>query len=329
MEDQPIATQQSITNPEPVITPLITPPKSSHLIPIILSSLITAIILVGSYYLLLSKKTDSVSTPSPSETTSNNVKMDPTADWKTYDNTTLKIQLKHPNDWTVKGFAGDQENFDKTENTFSRFTIKSPDDLISFTITNSVFEGSLDPCMSEQKPASTESLDGNIFARSTYTSKCPETDVKFISLSSTDKNMSLTFNYSNANQVEAEKIFNQILSTFKFTNKNSSIPVEINKIFTAINQDLDMNITPTREAEFYSLQGFVKKESWKFNFVNLPTDKSKTTQLYKILDQYLKQDINNTADGVGQSVQGYENDQIYCFLLRGFNQSDYLSCILK
>jgi hypothetical protein len=122
---------------------------------------------------------------------------------------------------------------------------------------------------------------------------------------------------------------NQILSTFKLTSNNSSIPEEINKVFTAINKDFGVNVAPTHETEFYSLQGFIKKESWKLDLLNMLTDKPKTTQLYKILDQYLKQDINSSADGVGQSVQGYENDQVYCFFLRGFNQSDYLSCILK
>lgn len=128
---------------------------------------------------------------------------------------------------------------------------------------------------------------------------------------------------------EFEKLFDQILSTFKFIDSRSEIPDNINKLFTAVNHAFKSNIVPAKESQFYSPQGFVKKESWKLNISNLLTEKSQFTLLFDTLENNLKQDVNSAADGVGQSVQGYESDQVYCFLLRGFNSSDYISCIEK
>ncbi|MFA6571602.1 MAG: hypothetical protein WCT77_10255 [Bacteroidota bacterium] len=126
-----------------------------------------------------------------------------------------------------------------------------------------------------------------------------------------------------------DTVFNQILSTFQFINSKSEIPSSINKIFMAVNQAFGRNIVPTKENQFYSLKGFVSQESWKLDVSSLLTDKSQFTILFNTLEKNLKQDINSAADGIGQNVQGYENDQIYCFLLRGFNASDYISCVEK
>lgn len=124
-------------------------------------------------------------------------------------------------------------------------------------------------------------------------------------------------------------MFDQILSTFVFTKSESTIPTDIRTIFTAINTAFGSTIIPTKENQFYSLQGFVQKESWKLDLSSLLTDKSKFTTLSTVLETYLKQDLASSADGMGQSVQGYQNTKVYCFLLRGFNSSDYISCIEK
>ncbi len=107
------------------------------------------------------------------------------------------------------------------------------------------------------------------------------------------------------------------------------VPNAISTLFTNVNQALNTNISPTRETEFYSMQGFIKKNSWKLDLTEALAEKTKLSALFSVLDENLEQDLANAADGPGQSVQGYQNDQIYCFLLRGINQSDSLSCIKK
>jgi len=142
---------------------------------------------------------------------------DPTTNWKTYTNTSLKVQFNYPSIWTIRGFAGDQENFNNSESTYTRFVIESPDNLMSITASGNIFEGAQDMCMSEQKPSTNQLIDGIVFTKSVFVSVCPESDIKFISLSSSAKKMSFVFNYTIKNQTESEKILNQILSTFKFT----------------------------------------------------------------------------------------------------------------
>lgn len=110
MEDQPITTQQPITNVDFVSPPIPTSTKPSLLLPIILSSLITSIVLVGGYYLFLSKNPQSVSTPSPSVTTTTNSTVDPTSDWQTYTSKDLGFEIKYPTHVKIDKEMNDQYN---------------------------------------------------------------------------------------------------------------------------------------------------------------------------------------------------------------------------
>lgn len=68
MDTQPINLEQPTINPDPITTSVLPPtPKSSHLLPMLLSSLVTALILVGIYFLFLNKTPQTItSNPSPS-----------------------------------------------------------------------------------------------------------------------------------------------------------------------------------------------------------------------------------------------------------------------
>lgn len=121
-------------------------------------------------------------------------------------------------------------------------------------------------------------------------------------------------------------VFDQILSTIKLTQNAKQPEGEIKAIFDSINQSFGLNLIPVEVNEFYSRDGFINQKAWKLDLTRVLTEKSKITTLMQILEKKMTQDINSSADGVGQSVQGYENASVYCYLLRGFNQSDYISC---
>ncbi len=108
-----------------------------------------------------------------------------------------------------------------------------------------------------------------------------------------------------------------------------AVPAPVTTVFTAVNEAFNTAIVPTKETTFYSKNGFVNRESWKLLLSDVLTDNTKLLTLYNTLESYMKQDLESAADGMGQSVQGYENDSVYCYLLRGFNASDYLSCVEK
>jgi hypothetical protein len=130
-------------------------------------------------------------------------------------------------------------------------------------------------------------------------------------------------------QIITTPTFYPTLTPIEKDSNLTEIPESIDKVFKTINLSFGLNTTPTKENQFYTLSGFVNKESWKFNLTGVLTDKSQFTKLNQTLESIMKQDVNNSADGVGQSVQGYENDEVYCFFLRGFESSDYISCITK
>ncbi len=119
MDTQPVNTNQPIFTPvgagtsrpiEQVIPSIVEGSKSSsHLLPIILSSLITIIILVGIYFLFFNKtpKTTTAN-PSPTPTSSATASADPTSTWQTYTDTKNNFLLKYPKDLSIVDMGYDR-----------------------------------------------------------------------------------------------------------------------------------------------------------------------------------------------------------------------------
>jgi hypothetical protein len=101
--------QQPQQQPAPQLVDVPTPPKSKpgrKILIISIGFLVLSALIVGGYYLFtLFTKDDTQkmpSTPSPAQTmTSTPVPtVDPTANWKVYENTKFGFSFKHSNDWT-------------------------------------------------------------------------------------------------------------------------------------------------------------------------------------------------------------------------------------
>lgn len=142
---------------------------------------------------------------------------EPVNNWTDYKNTNLKISFKHPSGWTIRGYAGDQENYQNNENTYTRFVLSSPDDSISAGVTNQLFEGSMDQCMASEE-VKEKNVDGVQYKMETYASECEKdvNDLKITTLISSEKKFNMSFNYSRSNSTTAEPVIDQIVSTIRF-----------------------------------------------------------------------------------------------------------------
>lgn len=132
METQPIATNQPPLAPvgagiippvQPVIPTAVEGSKSSsHLLPIIFSSLVTIVILVGGYFLFLNKPQQAITTnssPLPSVTAL--ASADPISTWKTYTNNVRKYSIKYPENWVIDSSKAETSTED-LEGAFLNFS---------------------------------------------------------------------------------------------------------------------------------------------------------------------------------------------------------------
>ncbi|MEI8232116.1 MAG: hypothetical protein WCG44_00050 [bacterium] len=128
IQPQPIITPTPVAPifapTQPVIPSAVEGSKpSSHLLPIILSSFITIILLVGVYFLFLNKNTQPITaTPSPTLNPSviSLASADPTSTWQTYANKDLGFEIMYPPYMKIEKELNDEHN---------RFTQISGNDL--------------------------------------------------------------------------------------------------------------------------------------------------------------------------------------------------------
>lgn len=160
-----------------------------------------------------------------------------------------------------------------------------------------------------------------------------DTDVRVIALADY-KGKAIAFDYLSQREKVTPEIFDQILSTFKFTSSTSIIPKPISDLFNSINTKFNINLVPVEENEFYTTTGMISKKSWKIDFVNTNLGKGLTTFLYS----QLAANMLESAGGAGGGVDAYENSQIKCNHIYGFKSGDpinwkdpfnYLSCTEK
>jgi hypothetical protein len=201
-------------------------PQQNNTLVVILSVLLLIFIIVSGFFAYqtqtlvkelnnLKSNTSKVEpTFKPEPTTYAEATPDPTADWKTYNNTNLDISFKHPSDWKIRGFAGDQSNVQENGTTFSRFILESSDNKVSISFQKPFFEGGFDPCYSKIGISENVVIGNEKFTKSTY--ECISSNSIIIYLVSEPHNYSITAIYKTENDLRL--LVDQILSTFKFTN---------------------------------------------------------------------------------------------------------------
>lgn len=196
---------------------------SSHLFPIILSSLVTILILVGVYFLFLNKTPKSITiNPSPTPTLASSAKAslsaDPTSTWKTYTNSNLGFEIKYPEGVMIEKEMNDEYN---------RATIFRGDNLYFEVMLRKAGDISLDKYYYMDNEISRKStLDGktaNVYINDASKNKCvsdgsgpgcPLSFVTYVAQSGSD-----LYHVGFYDSAELSDIENQILSTFKFTSQ--------------------------------------------------------------------------------------------------------------
>lgn len=112
------------------------------------------------------------------------------------------------------------------------------------------------------------------------------------------------------------------------------MPKVISNLYQKINQAFGVSLIPVLENEFYSPSEILPQRSWKLNF----TDEIVSQALKPFLLQELKITDVETSDLGGGKIEGFQNDQIICYHIYGYNGGtpgnwtdhfDYLSCAEK
>jgi hypothetical protein len=217
---------------------------------VIILSIAAAILFVSTLFLLYLNLQKPVSIPAPSLIPVTNS----TSDWKTVVNTTLGISFKYPPTWRIRAYAGDQENFNNDETTYTHFSVgdeSSPGIYINFGRNN---DSSLSPAPAIQggqvKMMSTgnQTIDGIVFKKQVYNlylDSSPEDMNISVSLNSKSKNLIIGISYPKFNEVENENTINLILSTFKFDD-SASILKQTGKILgikpTSTGWEIEFNL---------------------------------------------------------------------------------------
>lgn len=256
---------------------------------------------------------------------------DPTADWKTYTNTKFGFSFKYPKDLSYIYDQSDQysetginnamillQNFDDSKPR----TETDQDFQIVIYIANKNGNFNLEDPQGEQTETT---INGVRVIRASTTQKWVSVPTVFFQ-SSPNK---IAVQLSNPNSTN-KTWFDQILSTFKFTDNTTLIPNSILNLFDAINTNFGTDLLPISDDQFYSPTGMIVKKSWKLDLLNNSKVNGKAFATF-IRSQLTPNDSESSGIG-GGGIDAYENSFIKCFhsyLLQGPDTHNYFSCALK
>ena len=202
-------TQEPVQSPPEINVPQ---PKPNYLI-IVIFSILGIILLASIIFLYFQnqqlKKQAVIQNVSPtiqqSSPTSQIIPPDETSSWKTYSN--ADFSFKYPPDWTIDG---------------NLITSTSPKIKSVIVPSNSTL---MNECMQEVSSQTVGNVFIKKFTRVTTGAMCTTSDSTpreiWIIPSATKYTPGVIFDYSSTESSQAESIFDQILSTFKFVDKNN------------------------------------------------------------------------------------------------------------
>ena len=274
---------------------------------------------------------------------------DPTANWKTYVNSTIGVEFKYPPDWKITTFPNNSRMILIVSNAVTTDKFGVPNDENSPGYIRVIYYACEELSTKKNVPCDTfEQLTANTkydlqpkTIKETAVTVSGKQGAQISGVSKYGGFKKYTFFPAGEFQqsvitynVDTEAIYDQILSTFKFSDNNTqNIPLPISTLFSQINQKFGLSLIPIEENEFYSPSGMITKKSWKLDFTNTTVGKSLPSFLLEKLNPN-----NEGGGGGGAGIDGYENGQIKCFHSYGYrsgtpeNWSDpynYLTCTEK
>lgn len=183
----------------PVVPAIPTPAKSK--LPMVLVSLVV-LLLIGGGGIFLGTQFAKAPTPSPAPVlVTPTVPADPTANWQTYANTKYNFSFKYPLNWNIRALAGSQQSLA----TASDFVIEGPYSNLTSLEGTPLYNLTVSVVDKQEESTST-----------------PTHIIKSLPIG----NQFVTFEFSSSQippqAVTVNSDFDQILSTFKFTDSNSS-----------------------------------------------------------------------------------------------------------
>lgn len=168
----------------------------------------------GGTYLALNSKPKPqpiVSKPTPTSAPTPIPTGDPAANWKTYTGKVLSIKFQVPKDWEVSEQEGGYLNYGDYGKINTTITAKDPKR--SFSIIKNFFGGFAGLDLIEERGI----YVGSEKAKASYLRESSGYSQIQIRFTDSYKNYLIIYGYGKTDS-EADKIFNQILSTFQFTN---------------------------------------------------------------------------------------------------------------
>lgn len=311
-------TQENAALPQAQLTS-IEQPKQNNFLVVLLAVLLSLSVSIAGFFAYQTQtlvKELTLLKSSPTPVSSTEPTFDPTADWKIYTNNDFGFSFYYPKDYKLV-----TDGWEKIgDNPKGHYVVNVGDPSDEFNINIDIRKSS--------------SRSGGNYKEITVADTTAYEDLDsvgkyvFFEKDGYSYDMQVLSLDSNKTNTEENLVFDQILSTFKFTDSNSNVPKSISTLFDSINTKFNLNLVPTEESQFYSPSGPITKKSWKIDLMDANLGK----QLPIFLNSQLILNSTESAGIGGGGVDAYENSDIKCFhsfMSQGPDIHNYLTCAEK
>jgi hypothetical protein len=236
-----------------------------------------------------------------------------TADWKTYEDKKAGFSIKYPKDWKLS--VGDIAGL---ISPIKSAGVREDGTPLFYSVDFEIIDESLNSWITSRGISDLKFINSTVNGYKFHaTTELGDMGTNYSVLIENPSGKQIIYvnlspYFATPEFQKVKETFNQILSTFKFTNQTQVPPAAIKDLFNSLNQLFGSSIMPTQVNTFIDNYQETTQSAWKLDLNSVVKDKPDWTNIIHLIEDQLKYKATGGADGTDGGYTFYESNLLKC-----------------